>query len=184
MNSKAAEILSNPQPCGHIVYPYTDESQLVDAVCLFASAGLRKAETVLLVVSDAHCKPILERLKEGGFDVESLTKSGQLMFEEAGELLASFLFDGIIDERVFRSKIGGIIERAKAASGNRQVRVFGEMVNLIWRSRRRATEHVEKLWNEIIHEHSVPLLCAYALSGTKLEAFPSSLLACHSHALA
>jgi hypothetical protein len=26
MNSKAAAIRSNSQPCGHIVYPYTDES--------------------------------------------------------------------------------------------------------------------------------------------------------------
>ena len=184
MNSKAAEILCHPQPCGHIVYPYTDESQLVDAVSLFASAGLRKGEAVLLVMTESHCDPILKRLKTDGFDVEALTKSGQLVCEEAGELLASFMFDGNVDEHLFKSKISGMIDRAKAAGGERPVRVFGEMVSLIWQSRQRDTERLEELWNEVIQEHSVPLLCAYALAGTKPDAFPQSLLACHSHALA
>src|ERR1700694_5274836 len=99
MNSKAAEILSNPQPCGHIVFPYTDESQLADAVCLFASAGLRKGEAVLLVMTQAHCGPILVRLEREGFDVEALSKSGQLICEEAGKLLSSFVFAGNVDEQ-------------------------------------------------------------------------------------
>jgi hypothetical protein len=64
------------------------------------------------------------------------------------------------------------------------VRVFGEMVSLIWQSRQRATERLEELWNQVIQEHSVPLLCAYALAGNRPDAFPSSLLTCHSHAVA
>jgi len=183
MNSKAAAILSNPQPCGHIVYPYTDESQVAEAVYLFASAGLRKDEAVLLVMTEAHKKPVLERLEQNGFNVEELSKSGHLIYHEAGTLLSSFMFDGIIDEYLFKTTIGNMISRAKA-SGERPVRVFGEMVNLIWKSRPRATERLEELWNELITEHSVPLLCAYALAGTKPDAFPQALLACHSHALA
>src|ERR1700688_2081521 len=112
MNAKAAAILSNPQPCGHIVYPYTDESQVAEAVCLFASAGLRKGEAVLLVMTEPHGGPILRRIAGAGFDIDALTESGQLVCEEAGELLASFMFDGIIDEYVFKSKIGGMITRA------------------------------------------------------------------------
>lgn len=104
MNAKAAAILSNPQPCGHIVYPYTDESQVAEAVFLFASAGLRKGESVLLVMTEAHCDPILERIGCAGFDVDALTTSGQLICEEAGELLSSFLFDGIIDEVLLSRK--------------------------------------------------------------------------------
>jgi len=50
MNPSAAAILNNPQPCGHIVYPYTDETQIAEAVCLFTSAGLRKGEAVLMVM--------------------------------------------------------------------------------------------------------------------------------------
>ncbi len=184
MNAKAAELLSNPQPCGHIVYPYTDESQVADAVALFASAGLRKGESVHLVMTEAHCGPIMERLRNDGFDVEALINSGQLVCEEAAKLLSSFMFDGIIDELVFKAKVSGMIERAKAAGGQRPVRVFGEMVSLIWQSRPQATERLEQLWNEVIQQHFVPLLCAYALAGTKPDAFPEALMGCHSHALA
>jgi uncharacterized protein YoaH (UPF0181 family) len=184
MNAQGASILANPQPCGHIVYPYNDESQVAEAVCLFVSAGFRKGEAVLLVMTEAHCDPILERLERDGFAVDALTKSGQLICEEAAKLLASFMFDGIIDDYAFKSKIGGMIERAKAAGGGRPVRVFGEMVSLTWQSKQRATERLEELWNEVIQEQSVPLLCAYALAGTKPDAFPKSLPACHSHTLA
>jgi hypothetical protein len=99
-------------------------------------------------------------------------------------LRQSKMFDGIIDEHRFKTKISGMIGRARAAGGGRPVRVFGEMVSLIWRSQRQATERLEELWNEVIQEQSVPLLCAYALAGTKPGAFPPSLLACHSHAVA
>jgi len=184
MNTRAAAILSNPEPRGHIVYPYTDESQVADVVCLFAGAGLRKGEAVLLVMTEAHCEPVLSRLRSEGFDVKALTESGQLVCEDAAKLLSSFLFDGIIDEYVFKSKISSMIARAKSVSGNRSVRVFGEMVSLIWQSRPQATERLEELWNEVIEDHSVPLLCAYALAGTKPERFPEELMACHSHALA
>ena len=61
-------------------------------------------------------------------------------------------------------------------------RVFGEMVNLIWGSHPTATERLEELWNEVIEIHSVPLLCAYSLSG-KLETLPRQLLSCHSYAI-
>ena len=184
MNAKAAAILSNSQPCAHIVYPYTDESQVAEAVCLFASAGLRKGESVLLVMTEAHCDPILERIGRAGFDLNALTRSGQLVCGEASELLSSFLFDGIIDESVFKSKIDGMIRKAKAAGGQRRpVRVFGEMVSLIWQSRPQATERLEELWNEVIQEQSVPLLCAYALAGSKPGVLPEALLACHSQTL-
>ena len=183
MNSNAAEILSNPQPSGHIVYPYNDDAQVADAVCLFAGAGLRKGEAVLLVMTAEHYRPILDRLAADGFDVEALTKSGQLVCAEAGQLLSSFMFDGIIDEYEFKLKIGNMIRAAKAG-GKRPVRVFGEMVSLIWQSRKRATERLEELWNDVIAQNSVPLLCAYALGGTVPDEFPESLLAQHSCALA
>lgn len=36
-------------PCGHIVYPYTDETLVWQAVCLFACAGQRDGEGVILI---------------------------------------------------------------------------------------------------------------------------------------
>ena len=60
MNLRSSEMLSNPQQCGHILYTYTEESQVTEAVCLFAGAGLRRGEAVLLVMAEAHREPILQ----------------------------------------------------------------------------------------------------------------------------
>jgi hypothetical protein len=185
MNSKGAAILANPHPCGHIVYPYTDEKHVAEAVCLFASAGLRKGEAVVLVMTTDHCKPIRRRLEQEGFNLKQLEGTGQLVCEDAKDLLSTFMFEGLIDELVFKTKVGTLIEKAKASGSNRtrSVRVFGEMVDLIWRSNVRTTERLEELWNEVIEAHSVPLLCAYSLAGTKPIGLPAPLMACHSHAI-
>ena len=184
MNSNAVSILTDPHPCGHIVYPYTDESQVAEAVVLFASAGLRKGEAVLLVMTRDHCEPIRQRLQEAGFDLALLEGNGQLVCERAEDMLSSFLVDGNLDEQLFKTIISGMIERAQRAGGNRRVRVFGEMVSLLWQANSWATQRLEELWNEVIEAHSVPLLCAYALAGTRRSDFPKSLLALHSHAVA
>ena len=192
MNSAGIEILSNPQPGAHIVYPYNDEAQLADAVCLFASTGIRKVEAVLLVLSEGHYDPVRALLARQGFDLQDLEATGHLVCENAKNLLGSFMFDGIIDERKFKTRLGGMIEKAKGGNGkegngkgtDRPVRVFGEMVNLIWTSNPKATQRLEELWNEVIKTHSIPLLCAYALSGNRPNALPQPLLSCHSHAIA
>ena len=182
MNPSGIETLTNPHPCGHIVYPYTNESQVAEAVCLFAGAGLRKGEAVLLVMTADHHKPVRERLKDEGFDLQHLEATGQLVCVDAKTLLESFMLDGIIDDLRFVTTIGAMIQKAKASGGKRRsVRAFGEMVDLIWTSRPTATQHLEELWNQVIEAHSVPLLCAYSLGGSRPAELSESLMACHSH---
>jgi MEDS: MEthanogen/methylotroph, DcmR Sensory domain len=185
MTPSGIETLTNPQPCGHIVYPYTNEFQVSEAVCLFAGAGLRKGEAVLLVMTADHHKPVRERLEVEGFDLKSLEATGQLVCVDAKSLLESFMIDGIIDDLRFTTTVGNMIQKAKASGGKRRsVRAFGEMVDLIWTSRPTATQHLEVLWNRVIEAHSVPLLCAYSLGGSRPEELTESLISCHSHAVA
>ena len=185
MNPSGIETLTNPQPCGHIVYPYTNESHLAEAVSLFAGAGLRKGEAVLLVMTADHHKPVRELLGDEGFDLQQLEATGQLVCKDAKTLLESFMIDGIIDDLRFITTIGDLIQKAKASDGKRRsVRAFGEMVDLIWTSRPKATQHLEELWNRVIEAHSVPLLCAYSLGGSRPAELTESLIACHSHAVA
>ena len=185
MNSSGLEILSNPGPGAHIVYTYTDDALLADAVCLFASCGLRKGEAVLLVLSGPHYEPVRQRLQQEGFNLGDLEATGQLVCESARNLLSTFMFDGIIDEHKFKTKIDRMIEKTKLGTGARKhglVRVFGEMVDLICAPHPQATARLEELWNEVIRIHSVPLLCAYSLAGAP-NALPKPLVACHSHAI-
>jgi len=183
MTPKTLSILN--EPIGHLVYPHTNETHLAEAVGLFTSAGLRKGEAVILIMTTAHCEPIRERLEREGFNLQELERTGQLVCEDAENLLSTFVFDGIIDELRFKAQLATMIQKAKTANGKRRaVRVFGEMVDLLWKANPRITQRIEELWNDVIEAHSIPLLCAYSLAGTKPEAFPESLLACHSVAVA
>src|SRR5713226_8683000 len=121
MNPKGAAILANPHPCGHIVYPYTDENLVGQAVCLFASAGLRDGEGVVLIMTNAHCEPIRLRLQTEGFNVEAYERSGQLTCVTTDDLLGTFMAGGRLDEEMFKSSIGDLIDRARAAVSNGQL---------------------------------------------------------------
>lgn len=184
MNEKGAAILRDPRPCTHIVYPYTEESQVAEAAALFVSAGLKKGDAALLIMLKGHFEPIREELKLEGFDSAVLEENGQLICMDAESLLSEFMFDGIVDEHRFKTIIGTLIQQMKIRNPGRQVRLFGEMVSLIWQTSPKGTQRLEELWNEVIERHSVPLLCAYALGASVPYAFPTNLLACHSDAIA
>jgi hypothetical protein len=183
MTPNALAMLTKPR--GHLVYPHTDDAHLAEAVGLFASAGLRQGEAVILIMAASHCQPIRERLEREGLNLAELESTGQLVCGSAEKLIPSFLIDGIVDEHRFKTTFGAMIEKARSFNGKRHsVRVFGEMVDLLWQSNPRITQRIEELWNEVIDAHSVPLLCAYSLAGIKPGAFPEPLLACHSHEVA
>jgi hypothetical protein len=183
MNAKGAAILTNPHPCGHIVYPYTDENLVGQAVCLFASAGLRDGEGVILIVTSAHRDPIRLRLHVEGFNLEALEQSGQLTVVTTEEMMEIFVIGDTVDEELFKSTIGGLIERAKGAVGNGhpgRVRVFGEMVSQLRSRSLSTTTRLEELWNEVINEHSVALLCTYALDDPS-DHLNQKLIDLHTH---
>src|SRR5215469_5291340 len=101
MNVNSAAILIDSSPGCHIVYPYTDENLVSQAVCLFASAGLRKNEGVVLIMSQVHFKPILSRLRTEGIGVEERQQSGQLACITAEELLRVFMVNDMPDTKLF-----------------------------------------------------------------------------------
>ena len=173
MNPKGAAILSNPHPRGHIVYPYTDENLVGQAVCLFASAGLRDGDGVILIMTSDHREPIRLRLQVEGFNVEAYERSGQLTCVTTEDLLARFMASGTLDEDSFSSTIGSLIDHARVSAGNGNVRVFGEMVSQLRGTNLVATTRLEELWNDVINDHSVSLLCTYALCDPEEHLHPS-----------
>jgi hypothetical protein len=182
MNAKASALLTDPHPCGHIVYPYAEEGLVGQAVCLYASAGLRNGEGVVLILTAAHYDSILLRLTTEGFNVQELQKSRRLNCVRAEDLLADFMVDGVPDKKLFHAAVGKLIARARSATGKGWlglVRVFGEMVSLLWNRDLGATVSLEEMWNEVIEKHRVPLLCTYELNGH--ENIPAGLRRLHTH---
>jgi hypothetical protein len=189
VTSKTASLLTDPQPHSHIVYPSTDEALIAEAVGVFASAGLKKGDAVVLVTTEARRVVIERQLQADGFDVRSIERNGQLAFLEAGELLSVFLRAGMPDAELFKTAVTRVIERAStnAATGeSRKVRIFGEMVSLLYMGNNTpAAERLEEFWNQLVEAYSVSLFCAYSLgiksAGQRL---PQTLVDAHSHHIA
>jgi hypothetical protein len=155
------------------------------AATLYAAAGLRSGDGVILVMTRGHAAAIDYRLSAEGFSTAYLRHTGQLTYAIAENLLPRFMRNGMPDGDRFYRILGEMIERSrKHASVRGNVRVFGEMVSLLLPISQAATERLEALWDELIQRHSISLLCTYCLGEGASRDLPERLLQAHSHNLA
>src|SRR4051794_23575414 len=123
VQSSATSLLTDPHPCRHIVYPYNDEEKAINAVCLFASSGLSKAESVVLIMADNRCERITTRLEMAGFNLRAWRGSGKLVCISADGMLNTFMACGRLDERLVADTLADVIIRAQASSASGRVRI-------------------------------------------------------------
>ena len=179
MSAEAIWILAERLSGEHIAQLYSHETVLVESLRMFTTHGVSRGEAVLLVLTPSHRDLLLHHLKGDGIDVGRLQHDGQLLLLDAAEVLTRFMLDGLPDATLFRMSVGEIVERMKSRS-NRKVRVFGEMVDLLWRSNQPAAVRLEQLWSELIESSDLSLFCAYSTSHVH-ESFPEALRTPHSH---
>ncbi|HXE63679.1 MAG TPA: MEDS domain-containing protein [Bryobacteraceae bacterium] len=185
MNQSGIAVLEDPHPCAHIVYPYTSEELITEAVGIFALAGLRKDESVIIVSTNGHLARFERYLRDAGIDVARVKYEGRLAIIDAWQMLGQISIDGMPDTVRFNDVLSPLVAMAKSESPSGRVRVFGEMVNLLWKNNPAAALYLEDLWNEAIRIHSVALLCTYALDGDSVSsrADLDAVCAAHSHTL-
>src|SRR5690348_14758852 len=181
MTAKPISVLTHPHPCRHIVFSSAEDEVIVSAAGLFVAGGLANEESVVLIATTAHRAAIERSLEESGFDVADLRLSGQLSHVDAEVLLEKLLAGDSIDAAQFHALVGEVLVPARKNSATGDVRVFAEMVSLLRTINLPATVELENLWNEAIEEHSLSLLCSYAVEPES--ALPEVLLETHSDAL-
>jgi signal transduction histidine kinase len=148
----------------HFVQFYEADAFLISSLGGFIGAGLGAGDACIVVATAAHRDALEERLCTDGFDLDAARARGLYVSMDAAELLSQFMFDGRPDASRFREVVGGIV--AGATRGERRVRIFGEMVALLW-----AEEHydaairLEELWNELHRTRPFTLFCAYPMRG-------------------
>jgi DcmR-like sensory protein len=140
----------------HTVQFYNDDTFLTESLASFIKDGLQVNDTVIIVATAKHREALVKTLtpQEMAHD--------KLMFFDAGEQLWRFMVDDWPSEFQFRKVVRGMIGQA---SQNGRVRIFGEMVAVLWaEGYTRAAIRLEELWNKLATEQSFSLLCAYPLS--------------------
>ncbi|HET6567748.1 MAG TPA: MEDS domain-containing protein [Rhodothermales bacterium] len=167
-------------PCEHLVQIYEDDGVFLDALEGFAAAGIKDGDAVVILATPVHLKGLEDRLRACGVDVDLAHSQGQYVPLDAEETLSKFMIEEWPDEDRFRQVITDLIARAR--SNGRQVRVFGELVAILWaQGRNGATVRLEHLWHALCESEAFPLFCAYPRIGFTQDASASIREICETH---
>jgi MEDS: MEthanogen/methylotroph, DcmR Sensory domain len=148
----------------HAVRFYENDKSLAQIVAGFLADGLAADEPGIVVATPDQRAALIRQLVVRGFDVVNLQRSGQLVLLDAEETLSTFMVDGEPDSGSFASRVSDVIRRACGARTDCTVRIFGQMVDVLWqRGEHQAAIRLEVMWNELAHTHAFSLLCGYAM---------------------
>jgi hypothetical protein len=166
----------------HIVHFYEHEAELVGMVVPYLSAAIRAGETAIVIATEAHRRAFETQLEAEDVDLAPARTAGRLLTLDAAVSIATFTAEEEeIDHDAFHEMIGGLVR--KAAECGRPVRVYGEMVALLWDAGEVLTAiELETLWNDLARELSFSLLCSYPASSVSGSEHAEALhQVCHLH---
>ena len=167
----------------HFAQFYDTDAFLLNSLSKFVHSGLSTGDAVIVVATEAHRQGLDELLTAQGLDIFQASAAGRYISLDAADTLSQFIVKGFPDRQRFSEVIGGVI--ARAAEEGRLVRVFGEMVALLWAEEKCDTAiHLEELWNDLRKTHRFSLFCAYPMSGFSSEALATPLIdVCAAHSV-
>jgi hypothetical protein len=146
----------------HVVGFYETEAFLVDSVRDFLAPGLHAGDAAIVVATASHREAFGRALMAAGVDLPAAEQCGQYIALDASEALSSFMVESMPDAGRFEAAVGELVSRA--AEGPREVRIYGEMVAVLWDQGDVAAVIVlEDLWNDLAARHPFSLFCAYPM---------------------
>jgi anti-sigma regulatory factor (Ser/Thr protein kinase) len=162
----------------HLVQFYASDAELTERAVSFVLGG--EDAVAILVATEPHRRAFVRRLAASGTDVAAAQAAGRLVVLDAQSTLDQFFDGNRSDPDRYDAVIGGLIRQA-AATG-REVRVYGEMVAVLWDAGLvNAALELEGLWNDLGQTLAFTLLCGYPTEAA--QAGPdaiSSVCAAHS----
>jgi PAS domain S-box-containing protein len=169
----------------HIVQFYEQDAFLIEQAVEFLTARPDVDQTGIIIATKPHHEAIQQRLT--AFRLQEGTRSSRprrMIALDAQATLGEILVHGSPDPVRFTALVGDLINEV-AEGGTKPVRVFGEMVALLW-----ADDHydaalqLEELWNQLGRTHRFSLFCAYPIQGfSRREDTARFTSVCGSHSI-
>lgn len=160
--TRVNESISGVYEQEHFVHFYRGEDRLMKELSNFIGAGLIHGDPCIVVATPEHCSALEKHLTASGHDIAAARKANRYISLDAAATLASFMDDNLPNKARFKQVIGKTLEESQAKG--RVVRVFGEMVALLWSDdNQTGAILLEQLWNELAREHSFTLFCGYPM---------------------
>jgi MEDS: MEthanogen/methylotroph, DcmR Sensory domain/Histidine kinase-like ATPase domain len=145
---------------GHAVQFYREDAELFDTVGTFLADGLRDGDVSIVIATEPHLRGFDSALMAAGIDPVAAREDGRLVPVDATTTLARLIRNGRLDRAAFSATVGSVIRRA--AETRRPIRVFGEMVSLLWNAGDViGAIEVETVCNQLRREMRLSMLCAH-----------------------
>jgi hypothetical protein len=147
---------------GHPVVLYgSDEPALIKHVAAWLSEHLAREYPVLVVATPSHRRAFGAALRSVGIDTGAVRRAGLFNCLDATAVMNTMAADGEISWRTFDRNAGELVRNLRMRG---PLRVYGEIVNLMWMSGdRKAAIELEMLWNRLRARVDFELLCAYGI---------------------
>ncbi len=169
----------------HVVEFYEHDTSLVESVRRFTSSTLMNGGAAVVVATSMHRAAIELALASDGHDLEQLRKDALFHALDADETLDLFMVEDEPDPVAFIEILGNVLTHAESKA--EKVRVFGEMVSVLWSDGNPdGALKVEGLWNRLAMAHRFDLLCGYPVAQFGSDEISELQAVCrqHSHILA
>lgn len=170
------DLVRHPAERDHVVHLYQDAAFLIEAVAEFIGTGLTLGQAGLVIARPRHRDQLVTALRARG-----LHPNRALRFLDARQVLDSVMRGGAPQWSAFEATCGRPLEELRLQYPG--VRVYGEMVDILWQDRRRdAALQLEEYWNELGRLRPFALLCAYAIDPLDSAAYGGAFhRVCHAH---
>jgi hypothetical protein len=147
----------------HFVHFYERDSALAQLVGGYLARAVQLGGAAIVIATEAHRRAFGARLAAAGIDLPRADGEQVVVWLDAAEVLARFMPAGGIDVEAFGREVGSLVPPAAGTGG--PVRVYGEMVQLLWDAGMVvAALELEELWDDIVDQHHCSLMCAYRRS--------------------
>jgi hypothetical protein len=144
-------------------------------------SAIRHGGVAVLVARPAHRTWVNAWLTRAGVDLPAAQANGSYVVLDAEATIRRYLVNGWPDPAAFWQALSPLLASSTGRRG--PVRVFGEMVALLWEAGlANAAIDVEALWNELGKQYPFSLLCGYPAAAVE-EASQADALAqvCSAH---
>ena len=168
------------EPHAHAVSFYVRDQDVVDELARFVAQGLHEGGRAVVVATPQHRKALVETLRALGLDPDVPPAAGQLVLLDAQKTLRSFTTASGLDRDRFLATVGQCV--IDAGADGAPVRVFGEMVGLLWDAGDvQGAIALEAMWNALIAQHDFDLMCGYHASLIETSSLRDVRAVCDQH---
>jgi hypothetical protein len=170
----------NTLPGDHAVVFYHD-NELTSVVGSYLLGAIADGGVSVIVATPEHRLWVNAWLMQAGLDLGAVTGNGSYVVLDARQTMNSFVHGDWPDAAGFWRALSPVL--ATASRRQRPVRVFGEMVALLWADGLvQSAIELEALWNEMAKRYSFSLLCAYPTASVVAPEFSDALAqVCGAH---